>query len=346
MTGNRQSYAIRRSEMSPPALNAVPAGRNDGDSLSGNLWRSMPTLGPLAALVILIIVFSLLNGNFFSLRNATNVLQQAAVLTVLALGETFVITMGSIDLSIGSTVSMVGMLAALLIRDHGEWAVLAAPLAGAAIGAINGVLAAYAKLPSFLITLGMLFAVNGMTLYLTQGTAIGVQPDLQIQSVFNGFLFGAPTIALWALAAWLLSVFAARRTRFGRYLYAIGGGEAVAKLCGVPVARFKLYAFVVCGLLAGFAAILLMLRVSGSDPTMGAPLLLPAIAAVVMGGTPLTGGVGGPHRTLLGVMVITILQNGMNLADVNPFLQDVVLGVGVIIAVAINMDRRGLLLVK
>jgi ribose transport system permease protein/putative xylitol transport system permease protein len=254
--------------------------------------------------------------------------------------------MGSIDLSIGSTVSMVGILAALLIRDHGEWAVLAAPLAGAAIGAINGVLAAYAKLPSFLITLGMLFAVNGMTLYLTQGTAIGVQPDLQIQSVFNGFLFGAPTIALWALAAWLLSVFAARRTRFGRYLYAIGGGEAVAKLCGVPVARFKLYAFIVCGLLAGFAAILLMLRVSGSDPTMGAPLLLPAIAAVVMGGTPLTGGVGGPHRTLLGVMVITILQNGMNLADVNPFLQDVVLGVGVIIAVAINMDRRGLLLVK
>jgi ribose transport system permease protein len=89
-----------------------------------------------------------------------------------------------------------------------------------------------------------------------------------------------------------------------------------------------------------------MLRVSGSDPTMGAPLLLPSIAAVVMGGTPLTGGVGGPHRTLLGVMVITILQNGMNLADVNPFLQDVVLGVGVIIAVAINMDRRGLLLVK
>jgi ABC-type glucose/galactose transport system permease subunit len=132
----------------------------------------------------------LLNSNFFSLRNATNVLQQAAVLTVLALGETFVVTMGSIDLSIGSTVSMVGMLAALLIRDHGEWAVLAAPLAGAAVGAINGVLAAYAKLPSFLITLGMLFAVNGMTLYLTQGTAIGVQPDLQIQSVFNGFCLG------------------------------------------------------------------------------------------------------------------------------------------------------------
>ena len=325
------------------AASTTPAGSG---SLPSSLWRSAPTLGPAIALIVLTIIFSALNSHFFSLGNATNVLQRAAVLTILALGETFVIMMGSIDLSIGSTVSMVGMLAALLIRDYGQWAVLAAPVAGAAIGAINGWLAAYARLPSFLTTLGMLFAVNGMTLYLTQGTAISVQPDLQIQSVFNGILSGVPTIALWALAAWAISVFAARRTRFGRYVYAIGGGETVARLCGVPVARFKLYAFVVCGLLAGVAAILLMLRVSGSDPTMGTPLLLPAIAAVVMGGTPLTGGVGGPHRTLLGVLVITILQNGMNLADVNPFLQDVVLGAGVIIAVAINMDRKGVMLVK
>jgi ribose transport system permease protein len=332
--------------MSRAASTAASTKPADGGSLASSLLRSAPTLGPVIALVVLIIIFSTLNSHFFSLGNATNVLQQAAVLTVLALGETFVITMGSIDLSIGSTVSMVGMLAALLIRDYGQWTVLAAPLAGAAIGAINGWLAAYARLPSFLTTLGMLFAVNGMTLYLSQGTAISVQPDLQIQSMFNGLLFGLPTIALWALAAWAISVFAARRTRFGRYVYAIGGGETVARLCGVPVARFKLYAFVVCGLLAGFASILLMLRVSGSDPTMGTPLLLPAIAAVVMGGTPLTGGVGGPHRTLLGVLVITILQNGMNLADVNPFLQDVVLGAGVIIAVAINMDRKGVMLVK
>ena len=332
--------------MNRAASTAASTKQTGGGPLAGNLWRSAPTLGPVIALVVLIIIFSALNSHFFSLGNATNVLQQAAVLTVLALGETFVIMMGSIDLSIGSTISMVGMLAALLIRDYGQWTVLAAPLAGAVIGAINGWLAAYARLPSFLTTLGMLFAVNGITLYLSQGTAISVQPDLQIQSVFNGLLSGIPTIALWALAAWAISVFAARRTRFGRYVYAIGGGETVARLCGVPVARFKLYAFVVCGLLAGFASILLMLRVSGSDPTMGTPLLLPAIAAVVMGGTPLTGGVGGPHRTLLGVLVITILQNGMNFADVNPFLQDVVLGAGVIIAVAINMDRKGVMLVK
>jgi ribose transport system permease protein/putative xylitol transport system permease protein len=311
--------------------------------------RRRPTLaalGPWLAIICLIIVFSLLNGNFFSVRNAINILQQAAVLVVLSLGGTFVILMGSIDLSVGSIVSMAGMCAAVLIRDYGEWAVLLAPLVAAAVGAVNGVLFAYARLPSFLTTLGMLFAVNGLTLYFSQGTAVGVAPDLRIASIFNGSVAGAPCIALWALVVLLFATFAARRTRFGRYLYAIGGGETVAKLCGVPVARYKLYAFIVSGLLAGFAAILLMLRISGSDPAMGAPLLLPAIAAVVMGGTPLTGGVGGPDRTLLGVLIITILQNGMNLADVNPFLQDVVLGGGVIAAVAVNMDRKGLSLVK
>jgi ribose transport system permease protein/putative xylitol transport system permease protein len=310
-------------------------------------WPTLAVAGPWLALVLLIVIFSFLNGNFFSVRNGINILQQAAVLIVLSLGGTFVILMGSIDLSVGSIVSMAGMTAAVMIRDHGEWGVLFAPIVGAAVGAVNGLLYAYARLPSFLTTLGTLFAVNGLTLYFSQGTAVSLNPDLSIASIFNGSVAGGvPCIALWALAALAIATFAARRTRFGRYLYAIGGGETVAKLCGVPVARFKFYAFVASGFLAGFAAILLMLRISGSDPAMGAPLLLPAIAAVVRGGTPLTGGVGGPHRTLLGVLIITILQNGMNLADVNPFLQDVVLGCGVIAAVAVNMDRRGVFLVK
>jgi ribose transport system permease protein/putative xylitol transport system permease protein len=311
-----------------------------------NLRQTLVAFGPWIALVCLVIIFSLLNGNFFSIRNGVNILQQASVLVVLSLGVTFVIVMGSIDLSIGSIVSMAGMLGAVLVRDYGEWSVLLVPVVAGAVGAINGALFAYARLPSFLTTLGMLFAINGMTLYITQGSAVSIAPDLSISAVFNGSVGGIPTISLWAAAALLISMFAAGRTRFGRYLYAIGGGEAVAKLCGVPVERFKFYAFVVSGFLAGCAAILLMLRISGSDPAMGAPLLLPAIAAVVMGGTPLTGGVGGPYRTVLGVLIITVLQNGMNLADVNPFLQDVVLGAGVIAAVAINMDRRGRFIVK
>jgi ribose transport system permease protein/putative xylitol transport system permease protein len=302
--------------------------------------------GPWIALIVMIIVFSLLNPRFFSIGNATNILQQASVLLVLSIGGTFVVLMGSIDLSVGSLVSLAGIAAAIAIRDVGEPAVLLVPVLTMLCGAVTGVLSAYARLPSFLTTLGMLYAINGMTLYITQGAAVGVAPGIALQTIFNGNIFGVPTIALWAIAIALVAVFVATRTRFGRYLYAIGGGETVAQLCGVPVARYKFYAFVVSGLLAGIAGILLMLRISGSDPTMGAPLLLPAIAAIVMGGTPLSGGVGGPHRTILGVLIITILQNGMNLANVNPFIQDVVLGAGVIVAVAVNMDRRRLFFVK
>lgn len=294
----------------------------------------------------MIIVFTALNGRFFTIGNAINILQQAAVLVVLSVGGTFIILMGSIDLAVGALVSLAGMSAAMLIRDHGEWAVILVPFITMFVSAIAGVLFAYGKLPSFLTTLGMLYAINGITLYVTQGSAINLPTDLVIGSIFNGNFLGVPTVALWAIGIAVAATFVARRTRFGRFIYAIGGGETVAKLCGVPVARYKLYAFMVSGFLAGVAGIFLMLRIGGSDPTMGDPMLLPAIAAVVMGGTPLTGGVGGPHRTILGVLIITILQNGMNLANVNPFLQNVVLGAGVIAAVAVNMDRKRLIFVK
>lgn len=306
----------------------------------------MAAISPWLALIAMIIVFTALNGRFFTIGNAINILQQAAVLIVLSVGGTFIILMGSIDLAVGSMVSLAGMSAAMLIRDHGEWAVILVPFITMLVSAIAGVLFAYARLPSFLTTLGMLYAINGMTLYVTQGAAINLPTDLVIGSIFNGSLLGVPTVALWAIGIALAAIFVARRTRFGRFIYAIGGGETVAKLCGVPVARYKLYAFLVSGFLSGVAGIFLMLRIGGSDPTMGDPMLLPAIAAVVMGGTPLTGGVGGPHRTILGVLIITILQNGMNLANVNPFLQNVVLGAGVIAAVAVNMDRKRLFFVK
>ena len=306
----------------------------------------MAAISPWLALIAMINVFTALNGRFLTIGNAINILQQAAVLIVHRVGGTFIILMGSIDLAVGSMVSLAGMSAAMLIRDHGEWAVILVPFITMLVSAIAGVLFAYARLPSFLTTLGMLYAINGMTLYVTQGAAINLPTDLVIGSIFNGSLLGVPTVALWAIGIALAATFVARRTRFGRFIYAIGGGETVAKLCGVPVARYKLYAFLVSGFLSGVAGIFLMLRIGGSDPTMGDPMLLPAIAAVVMGGTPLTGGVGGPHRTILGVLIITILQNGMNLANVNPFLQNVVLGAGVIAAVAVNMDRKRLLSVK
>jgi ribose transport system permease protein len=143
-----------------------------------------------------------------------------------------------------------------------------------------------------------------------------------------------------------LCVLLARKTRFGRYVYAIGGGEKVAALSGVPVRRYKLYAFMLSGLLVSIGGLMLMFRVQSGAAEVGEPFLLLSIAAIVMGGTPLTGGVGGPHRTLLGVLLISVLTNGMSVANVHPFLQIVVQGVVVIIAVALTIDRRKLTLVK
>ena len=325
-------------------------GGGRGDAIIGRARRlrlpPVATYGPWLSLAGMILIFPLFNSSFLSTTNMLNILRQSSVLLVLALSATFVVLMGSIDLSVGSIVSLCGMGGALLLADYGEPAVLLVLLIGLAAGAVNGVLFAYGRLPSFLVTLGTLFALQGVTLYWSDGIASVVDPDLTISNYFSGDLLEIPIITIWAIGIVLITMFVARKTRFGRYMYAIGGGETAAQLSGVPVRRYKFYAFSIAGLIAGFGGMLLMFRINGGDPTMGEPFLLPAIAAVVMGGTPLTGGVGGPHRTLLGVLIITILSNGMNLARVDVFLQDVVLGAVVVIATALTMDRSRVTLVK
>ncbi len=331
-------------------INQAAGAPTEGGTGESKLRRrgspNLASIGPWASLVGLIVVFTVLNTRFLSVTNGLNIVRQGSVLLVLALSATFVVLMGSIDLSVGSVVSLSGMVAATMLRDVSEGAVFLALVMGAAVGALNGVLFAYGKLPSFLVTLGTLFAVQGVTSSWSRGIAVAVKPNLRISQVFNGEVFGFPLITLWALAALVVLILVARYTRFGRYMYAIGGGENVARLSGVPVERYKFLAFLLTGLIAGFGGMLLAFRINGGDPAMGESFLLPTIAAVVIGGTPLTGGVGGPHRTLLGVLIITILSNGMNLARVDAFLQNVVLGAVVLVATALTMDRSRLSMVK
>ncbi len=309
-------------------------------------YSDLRSIGPLIILPVLVIVFTSLNSRFFSSENLLNVVRQSSVLMVLAMAATFVILMGSIDLSVGSIVTLSGLTGAVLIRDHGELAVLLIPLIGLAGGAINGALFAYGKLPSFLVTLGTLYAFQGLALYIGEGTSVPLAIGLKLDPIVNGEVLGIPSIALWAILLLVIGILVLRYTRFGRYTYVLGGGESVARLSGVPVARYKFYVFLISGLLASLAGLLLMFRNGGGDPNMGTSLLLPTIAAVVMGGTPLTGGVGGVHRTVLGVLIITVLSNGMTLANVHPYLQVVIQGCVVIAAVALAMDRSRLTLVK
>lgn len=311
------------------------------------LFRSNWTLvAPLVVLIGLIVAFTIMDPRFFQLDNFLNILRQSSVLLVLAMASTVVILMGSIDLSVGSVVSLTAFAGALLARDTGSSAILIVlPIIGLMCGLFNGALVALARLPSFLVTLGSLYAFDGLSKFIAGGRPVSLKPG-GLGDIFTGSIGGFPVVVLWAAVILLIAVLVARYTRFGRYLYAVGGNEKTTRLSGVQVTRYKVYAFMIAGLLAGFAGLLQLARARSASPDMGAEFLLPAIAAVVMGGTPLSGGIGGPARTVIGVLIIAILGNGMIIAAVDPFLQSVVQGLVVIAAVALTMDRRKMLLVK
>lgn len=306
-------------------------------------------LGPFALLALLVVGFSLASPNFLTVSNlVNNVLRNSTILLLVALAGTFPILQQSIDLSIESMVGITGVIAAILVSDYqlGLLALVIAVLAGMVFGALNGIVFAKFKIPSFLVTLGSLSILSGTALLMTGGTSIPYR-DPGVRWIATGFVVpGVPNLVLWGLGFYVLMVFVAFKTPFGRYCYALGENEEVADLSGVKVDRYKIGAFVVSGLLCGVAGALLTARTSSAAPGMGTGLLLQSIAAIVMGGTALTGGVGGPHRTILGVLVIGVLANGMNLVGIQSFVQDIVLGFVVIIAVAMSMDRRKIDIVK
>jgi ribose/xylose/arabinose/galactoside ABC-type transport system permease subunit len=329
---------------------AVEPGAATGVSKRQGTGRNwMTTLLPFVLLVLLIIIFTVGNPRFLTVANLWNILRQSSVLLVVAMGGTFVILQASIDLSVGSVVTITGLVTAVVLREVpgvGPWALLLGPAVGVVCGSVNGALFAYGKVPSFLATLGMLSVLEGLGLILIGGSPVPVN-DTAFTWISTGSLLGpVPNIGLWALIIFGIATYAGFRTKFGRYMFAIGGGERVTKLAGVNVNRYKLYAFIVCGLLAGLAGSLMTARIGAGTPSMGAALSLNSIAAVVIGGTALSGGVGGPHRTILGVLVMGVLSNGMNVLGVNPYVQISITGVVVIAAVALTLDRSKITIMK
>jgi ribose transport system permease protein len=302
-------------------------------------------LGPIAVLVVLVVGFAIVSPVFLTVGNMLNILSASSVLMVLALASTAVILTGGIDLSVGSTLTLCAFTGALLAQTMGNAVLLLMPVIGLACGLLNGAIVAFGRLPSFLVTLGALFAYDGLANYLSNGQPITLSSG-GVASWFTGTVGGFPLISVWAILALGITILAFRYTRFGRYVYAVGGNERTARLCGVSVARIKLYAFMISGFLAGVAALLQLTRAFSASPSMGEAFLLPAIGAVVMGGTALSGGTGGPAKSIVGVLVIAILNNGMVLASINPHVQNIVMGVVVVAAVALNTHRRSTDIVK
>ena len=305
-------------------------------------------LGPFVMLFGLMVVFTFTTERFFTEANLLdNVAKNAVTLLLVALAGTFPILQQSIDLSVESVVLLTGVVTVVLISQFGL-GLLAIPLAigvGMLAGLFNGLVFTKLKVPSFLVTLGTLSVMAGVGKIITGGSTITFR-NPAIRTISNGEVFGIPNLVLWGLLIYLGTIVLAFRTKFGRYCFALGENERVVELAGAKVDRYKIYPFMLSGLLCGTAGVLLTLRISSASPNIGSGLLLPSIAAIVMGGTALTGGVGGPHRTILGVLVIAVLNNGMNLTGIDSFVQEIILGLVVVGAVALSIDREKIDVVK
>ncbi|SNB72968.1 monosaccharide ABC transporter membrane protein, CUT2 family [Arboricoccus pini] len=314
----------------------------DRNAIDASLWL------PVGVVLFLLVFFSLATDSFATLRNFTAISGQAGTLLIACLGGTFVILMGSIDLSVGAVVLLGGAMSVTLLNHTplGFATIPAVALLGGLLGLVNGTIYTWGRIPSFIVTLGTLSVFSGLALTILDGRAIQFDLDGFETIAIGQLVPHLPNIAFWALVAWAVVVVIASRTRFGRYMYLIGGGETVARTAGVPVTRYKIYAFMLSGVLAGIGAVLSVARLGAAGPSLGTDLLLNSLAAIVVGGTSLSGGIGGPHRTLIGVLIIAILDNGLNLMGVSQYSQMVVKGLVVIAAVLVSRDRSRTTVVK
>ncbi|EPU4924906.1 MULTISPECIES: ribose ABC transporter permease [Vibrio] len=299
----------------------------------------------LIALLFLVVVVSFLNPNFFTVDNLLNILRQTSVNAIIAVGMTLVILTAGIDLSVGSVLALCGAFAATLVAMEVPVlvAVPTALLAGATLGAISGIIIAKGKVQAFIATLVTMTLLRGVTMVYTDGRPIstGFTDTADTFAWFGtGYALGIP-VPVWLMVvvfagAWYLL----NHTRFGRYVYAVGGNESATRLSGINVDRVKIGVYAICGLLAALAGIIVTSRLSSAQPTAGMGYELDAIAAVVLGGTSLMGGKGRIMGTLIGALIIGFLNNALNLLDVSSYYQMIAKAVVILLAVLVDNKNK------
>ncbi|WP_405781643.1 substrate-binding domain-containing protein [Streptomyces sp. NBC_01378] len=308
---------------------------------AGGLRRVLLDNGALSALVVLVIAMSLLSGDFLTTQNLLNVGVQAAVTAILAFGVTFVIVSAGIDLSVGSVAALSATVLAWAATSEGVpvWiAVILAVVTGIACGFVNGALISYGKLPPFIATLAMLSVGRGLSLVISQGSPIPFPQSVsRIGDTLGGWL---PVPVLVMVVMGLITALILGRTFIGRSMFAIGGNEEAARLSGLRVKRQKVVIYALSGLFAAVAGIVLASRLTSAQPQAAQGYELDAIAAVVIGGASLSGGVGKASGTFIGALILAVLRNGLNLLSVSAFWQQVVIGVVIALAVLLDTVRR------
>lgn len=319
-------------------------------STTRNTGQILQRYGILIALVVVCLTLAVISENFLSTRNILNVLRQTSINGILAIGMTFVILTRGIDLSVGSVVALAGVVAASFATTSSTGMIGSAPFpvfvailmglaVGMACGGVSGLIVSRFRVPAFVATLGMLSAARGLTLIYSGGRPI---PSLteEFRWIGTGSILGIPVPIFLLLGTFAVAHFVLTQTRFGRHVYAVGGNPHAAKVSGLPVKRIRFAVYVIAGGLAGLAGMVLAARTGSALPQAGIAYELDAIAAVVIGGTSLAGGVGRVTGTLIGALLIGVMNNGLDLMGVESYYQQVIKGILIVAAVMLDQSKN------
>ncbi|WP_078709149.1 ABC transporter permease subunit [Consotaella salsifontis] len=306
-----------------------------------HMVRHSVILFPLIGLIAVSLLMVFATDNFLSFTNIMNVLRQVSINAIIAIGMTFVILTGGIDLSVGSVLALASTVAAGLMVGGmpPAFALLLCLAIGLGFGVGNGMLVAYARMPAIIVTLATMGIARGLGLIYSGGYPISGMP-FWVSWFGNGRIFDVPVPVIIMVVAYLVAWVVLERTPFGRYVYALGGNEHATRLSGVRVNRAKVIIFAISGLTTAVAAVVLTGRLMSGQPNAGVGFELDAIAAVVLGGTSIAGGRGSVVGTLIGAVLLGILNNGLNLMGIDPYVQTVIKGFIILLAIYIGRERR------
>jgi ribose transport system permease protein/putative xylitol transport system permease protein len=305
----------------------------------------MTTVGPFIFVIAVVAIFQIINPFFLSYQGIITLVYAMSYFLIAACGLTFVILTGSFDFSVPSVLRLSALICVMYIEEIGLLVIPLALVVCLVIGFVNGILLAKFKVPSFLATLGISIVLEGIAWYLSKGHLQLMQNET-FRSLATFFIAGFPSILYWGMGVWIICTFVALATPFGRRTYAVGGNLEGAGLSDINVGMQRIYVFMLCGFLSGLAGILYMSQMGGGSVRIGADMAIPLFASVVAGGTALTGGVGGPHRTLLGVIIITWIQAGMAMLAIGQDIQMITFGLIAIGMSIATIDRKRIKIVK
>ena len=337
------------SPSAPPATPAQPAPVADTHSRWSRMRdsRNLVSAMPVIALITLMIIMTIGSPRFILPQNLVNLVDQSSTLLILGVGQTFVILLGSIDLTLASVAAMSTILTAMLIPTLGYGAFFVGAGFGVFSGLMTGLIHTKARIPSFIATLGISGLWTGVAFLVSNATPISVaSADIHFLEWVRGDTLGLPNTVYIAVTVLAITYVLEAYTPFGRFVKAIGAGERASAVSGVNIDKYKTLAFVLAGTLAGLAGVMLSARMAGGSARMADGFQMKSIAIVVLGGTAISGGIGGVMRTVIGALIVMVLDVGMNMIGVNPWFQQAIYGAIIILAVALTIDRSRITIIK